>query len=80
MEKNIKMDKVKILVVSNNPFSYTDNNGKTLVSFFKYYDNTSIAQLYFSDEKAECDKFTNFFKISDNDILKKLVNFKKIKK
>lgn len=73
------MDKVKILVVSNNPFSYTDNNGKTLVSFFKYYDNTSIAQLYFSDEKAECDKFTNFFKISDNDILKKLVNFKKNK-
>lgn len=66
-EKNIK-----ILVISNNPFSKTNNNGKTLASFFKN-PKFEVSQLYFSDEKPTDNYYKNFYKISDRDILNKFL-------
>ena len=66
----------RILVVSNNPVSQIDNNGKTLSSFFSIFSNKNVAQLYFSDEMPNGAAINNFFKISDLDIIKSLLRRK----
>lgn len=63
----------KILVISNNAFSSTNNNGKTLASFFKSFKSKNIAQLYFNSELPTDDYFKNFFQISDISLLKSIL-------
>lgn len=65
-----------MLVVSNNPFSRTTNNGKTLASFFSGFSAGNVAQLYFSEEKPVGGITTCFFSISDRAILRSLVSGK----
>jgi len=59
----------RILVISNNSFSSTSNNGKTLASFFDKYPITHIAQLYFSPEIPDTDHYSNYYRITDRDVL-----------
>jgi glycosyltransferase involved in cell wall biosynthesis len=68
-----KIEFPKILVVSNNCFSDTNNNGKTLASFFANYPANKVAQLYFSAEIPRVKRYTKHFRISDRDVLKGLV-------
>lgn len=60
----------KILVISNNSFSKTSNNGKTLSSFFKHFQPENIAQLYFSHNSPDEDHYSRYFRISDVQVLK----------
>lgn len=62
-------DKQRILIVSNNPFSETSNNGKTMLSFFSMYDNDQVAQLFFKNEIPSFRKFKNYYQLTDKDIL-----------
>lgn len=64
---------LRLLVISNNPFSKTRNNGKTLSSFFKNFPKENIAQLYFSSDDPDDGSYSNYFRISDLDILKGLI-------
>ncbi|WP_314065864.1 glycosyltransferase [uncultured Vagococcus sp.] len=64
----------KVLVISNNPFSTTQNNGKTLYSFFLDYKLENVSQLYFSEETPDIGEEVNFFKITDKQVLKKKIN------
>jgi glycosyltransferase involved in cell wall biosynthesis len=73
---NINNKLPKILIVSNNPFSTTSNNGKTLASFFTEFPAEKIAQLYFSEEQPDNDTYYNYYKISDIQVLKSMINFK----
>lgn len=59
----------KILVISNNSFSDTSNNGKTLASFFKGFPSENIAQLYFNAEIPTDKDYANYFRITDSDII-----------
>ncbi|MEG0292980.1 hypothetical protein [Enterococcus sp.] len=69
----MQLDKsTKILVISNNTFSKTLNNGKTLASFFKGIHSSNIAQLYFSSENPDFDLCQNYYRISDKQILTSL--------
>lgn len=68
--KDFKNNFPKILVVSNNSFSDISNNGKTLASFFDNYPVDNIAQLYFSPELPHNSHYKNYFRITDNDILR----------
>ena len=67
----------RILVISNNPFSTKRNNGKTLKSFFESYPSNNIAQLYFNPEKPDVVLFNNYFRVSDNDVLNKILGLSK---
>ncbi len=60
----------RILVVSNNPFSNTSNNGKTLSSFSKSFPASKVAQLYFSPEIPSDEYYSNYFRVTDFDIIK----------
>lgn len=62
----------KILVISNNAFSKTSNNGKTLASFFRSFSAINIAQLYFSSEIPTDDYFQNHYQIPDVQLLKSI--------
>lgn len=62
----------KVLIVSHNSLSLHANNGKTLTSMFRDWDSESLAQLFFQEEIPESDKFVNFFRVRDLDILKRI--------
>jgi len=65
----------KILVISNNPFSKTSNNGKTLASFFREFPPENIAQIYFSSEIPTEERYFNYYRITDIQVLKSLLTF-----
>lgn len=67
-----------ILVISNNAFSSTNNNGKTLASFFHTYPPEKMSQIYFNREIPTDDYFENYFRITDNDIVKASLRIRKI--
>ena len=66
----IETEYPRILVISNNSFSDITNNGKTLASFFDKYPVNNIAQLYFNPESPSYTHYHNYFRITDNDIVK----------
>jgi len=66
---------MKILVISNNPFSNCFNNGKTLESLFSWASKDNLAQLFFHDAfNPDLDFCNNYFKVSDKEILRNLFN------
>lgn len=58
----------RLLIISNNVLSETNNNGKTILSFVEGLKNVSIAQLYLSGETPKVKSY-NYFRISDKDII-----------
>lgn len=60
----------KVLVISHNPFSKTQNNGKTLASFFSGWPNSDLIQLFLTLDEIDTDICSSFFRISDVDVLK----------
>lgn len=61
---------LKVLIISQNPFSSSGNNGKTLESIFKSFKKEDLAQLYFNGyERPDFDYCDNYFCISEQDVL-----------
>lgn len=73
MQKVDNDDYPRILIISNNSFSVTNNNGKTLASFFDRYPSKKIAQLYFNSEVPTDTYYNNYFRITDSEIVKSVV-------
>jgi glycosyltransferase involved in cell wall biosynthesis len=64
----------RILVVSNNSFSDSTNNGKTLASFFDDYPAENIAQLYLNSELPNITRYNNYYRITDFDVIKSILS------
>lgn len=60
----------KVLVISHNAFSNTLNNGKTFSSIFSNWPKEKIAQLFFQNDVPNFSVCNNFFKITDDSILR----------
>ncbi len=61
---------MKVLIISQNPFSSAGNNGKTLESIFKCFKKDDLAQLFFNGyERPDFDYCGNYFRISEQDVL-----------
>lgn len=69
-----KMKKKSILVISNNAFSSTDNNGKTIASILESIKGYEISQLYFNPKSPSALLKSNFFSITDNQMIDKFLN------
>lgn len=67
----------KVLVISHNPFSDTRNNGKTLSSFFEKWLPQNLANLYLTPDIPDFTVCKNYFQITDLEILKANILFKK---
>lgn len=59
----------RVLVIAHNAFSQTNNNGKTLSSFFSGWRSENLAQLYITDEEPDRSVCKRFFRITDREIL-----------
>lgn len=60
----------RVLIISVNPLSDTSNNGKTYASFFAGYPSDRLAQLYFHRELPTASVTDNYFRVSDEDVLR----------
>ena len=63
----------RVLVISHNPFSDTQNNGKTLSAFFSGWPKDKIAQLYLTPDKPDFTICEKFYRITDLDVLKRFI-------
>ena len=61
---------MKVLIISNNCFSIKSNNGKTLAAIFSSFNKDDLAQLYFYPQYPDSDCCSNYFRITDVDIIK----------
>lgn len=66
----------RLLIISNNVLSNTNNNGKTILSFIDGVEDLDVAQLYLSGEKPRISKY-RYFQICDRDIIKGIFNKRK---
>lgn len=71
------MEYPRVLVIAHNPFSDSQNNGKTLSAFFDGWPKDKLAQIYLTPDKPDYTVCENFFRITDLEVLKSL--FKKDK-
>lgn len=63
----------KILIISNNCFSKTNSNGRTLGNFFVGYSNENLAQFYLQSDEPDFDICQNYFFASDLSVVKSFV-------
>lgn len=71
------MKEPKVLVISNNPFSDINNNGKTLKSIFSSFSRESLSQFYIMPQENEkCDPYfaSSYYAVSEFDILQKILH------
>lgn len=63
----------KVLIISNNAFSRTNNMGKALSEFFRDFPSSHLAQLYFHGGKPTSNVCNNYYSFSDKDALKSIL-------
>lgn len=66
----------KILVISNNCFSKSDSNGRTLGNFFKNWDKNSLAQFFINKASPDYDVCKKYFCVTDSQALRALLGKK----
>lgn len=66
----------RILVVSNNSFSLTNSNGRTLGSFFVGWPKSHLAQFCISTDGPNFELCDNYYCLSDNIVLKSFLKLK----
>jgi glycosyltransferase involved in cell wall biosynthesis len=66
----------RILIISHNPLSDVQNNGKTMASFFENWPTSSVAQLFFTPEEPTFRVSETFFRVTDLDVLRKRFGLK----
>jgi glycosyltransferase involved in cell wall biosynthesis len=70
----------KVLVISNNCFSETNANGRTLGNLFKGWPQKALAQFYIKDEISDFKVCSNFYRITDWEVVKSLFSPKHLGK
>ena len=67
---------MKVLIVSHNCFSETQNMGKTLMTLFSQFDKSEIMQLFFHPSVPMVDICSDYYRITDKDVIKSLIKRK----
>jgi len=70
--------KPKVLIISRDSWNDTNNSGNTLSNLFQYWESDKIANLYFRDEIPNNKVCTQYFKISESLLLKKILGKTKV--
>lgn len=73
------MEYPRVLVIAHNPFSDTQNNGKTLSAFFNGWPKDKLAQIYLTPDKPDYTVCENFFRITDLEVLKSFLKKKQMR-
>ena len=67
---------MKVLVISHNCFSTTQNMGKTLLSLFSEFRKDEIMQLYFHPATPKLDMCDSYYRITDKEALRSIIKRK----
>lgn len=67
----------RVLVVSNNSFSKTGSNGRTLGRLFYCWPRENLAQFCISTDTPDYDVCNNYYLVTDKSALKGFVHFRK---
>lgn len=67
----------RVLVISNNCFSLTNSNGRTLGSLFEGYPRSCLAQMCVIANNPNWDLCDNYYCIEDKSILRSFMRFRK---
>ena len=67
---------MKILIISHNPTSTVNNNGKTMLTLFSSFRKEELCQLYVAPAFPDVDKCSSYFRVTDKDVLKSYFKFK----
>lgn len=62
----------KVLVISHNPLSRVNNNGKTLVSIFKGLPDENIYQIYLNADLPDYSRDCHYLQLNEKQILRSL--------
>lgn len=74
------MDSPRVLIVSNNSFSKSSSNGRTLGNFFIGWPKDKIAQFCVSTTIPDYEVCNRYYAVSDREALHAFVRFKKARK
>lgn len=72
------MSKRKILIISHNPLSETDNMGKTIKNLFSSFNKDELCQLYLRNQEPLFSRCKSFYCFNESNILKSII-FRKTK-
>lgn len=64
----------KILIISHNPLSRVNNNGKTLASIFQGVSKENIYQIYLNSDVPDYSKECHYLQINEKQLLRSLVS------
>ena len=67
---------MKVLVISHNCFSTTQNMGKTLLSLFSEFCKDELMQLYFHPATPNLDVCDSYYRITDKEALRSVIKRK----
>lgn len=70
----------RILVVSNNSFSKTNSNGRTLGNLFIGWPKDSLAQFCISTTEPDFDVCQNYFCVPDKNVFDAFIHFRKARR
>lgn len=76
----IQINYPKLLVLSNNSFSKSNSNGRTLGSLLHGWPKEKIAQFCISSDGADFEVCNNYFCVTDSDVLKSILSFTPVKR
>lgn len=62
----------KILIISHNPLSRVNNNGKTLASIFQGVPKENIYQIYLNSDVPDYSKECHYLQINEKQLLRSL--------
>lgn len=70
----------RVLVVANNSFSKTDNNGRTLSNLFIGWPREKLAQFCISTDGPNYEVCNNYYCVTDSEVLYSRIHFKKARR
>lgn len=68
----------KVLIISHNPLSRVNNNGKTLVSIFKGVAEENIYQIYLNGDIPDCGEGCHYLQLNEKQILNSVIRRKNL--
>ena len=74
------MEYPRVLVISNNSFSLSNSNGRTLGLLFKGWPKDKLAQFCITTDGPDWDICDNYFCASDKSVFKSLLTFRPVRR
>lgn len=73
MKNGVQIKYPRTLVISNNCFSKSGSNGRTLANFFRGWPKKRLAQFYIQNEIPDSEVCDNYFRVTDSEAVQSFI-------